>query len=87
MLVVAAAFLVLGRMSETVAGLINRNDERINRIDSDASLFAGMTLVCAVLIAFVVEIARGQDGQPYAALGAIAGIGYVIALVVLRIRR
>ena len=87
MLVFVAAFLVLGRLSETVAGLINRNDERINRIDSDASLFAGMTLVCAVLIGFVVEIARGQDGQPYAALGAIAGIGYVVALIVLRIRR
>jgi nitrate reductase gamma subunit len=40
-----------------------------------------------VLIGFVVEIARGQDGQPYAALGAIAGIAYVIALIVLRIRR
>lgn len=87
MLVLGAAFVVLGRVSETVAGLINRNDERINRIDSDASLFSGMTLVSAVLIGFVVEIARGQDGQPYAALGAIAGIGYLVALIVLRIRR
>jgi hypothetical protein len=87
MLLTAAAFVVLGRTSETVAGLLDRRDERINRIDSDATAFAGMTLIAAVLIGFVVEIARGQDGAPYSALGAIAGIAYVVALVVLRIRR
>ncbi len=87
MLLTAAAFVVLGRTSETVAGLLDRRDERINRIDSDATAFAGMALIAAVLIAFVAEIARGQDGAPYSALGAIAGIAYVVALVVLRIRR
>ena len=87
MLVVAAALLALGRTSETVAGLLDRRDERINRIDSDATVFSGMTLIAAVLVGFVVEIARGQDGQPYAALGAIAGIAYVGALVTLLLRR
>jgi hypothetical protein len=87
MLAVAVALLVLSWKSETVAGLLDRRDERINGIDKDASLFSGMTLICAVLIGFVVEIARGQDGQPYALLGAIAGIAYVVALVVQRIRR
>jgi uncharacterized protein YacL len=87
MLVTAAAFVVLGRTSETVAGLLDRRDERINRIDSDATVFAGMTLILAVLVGFVVEVARGQDGQPYSALGAIAGVAYVAALVVLRFRR
>lgn len=87
MLVVAVALLVLGRTSETVAGLLDRRDERINRIDSDATVFSGMTLIAAVLVGFVVEIARGQDGQPYAELGAVAGIAYVVALTVLRLRR
>jgi len=87
MLALAVAFLVLSRMSETVAGLLDRRDERINEIDKDATVFSGMTLICAVLIGFVVEIARGQDGMPYAALGAIAGVAYVLALVVQRIRR
>ena len=87
MLAVAVAFLVLSRTSETVAGLLDRRDERINGIDKDATVFAGMTLICAVLIGFVVEIARGQDGMPYAALGALAGVAYVLALIVQRIRR
>ena len=87
MLALAVAFLVLSRKSETVAGLLDRRDERINGIDKDATVFSGMTLICAVLIGFVVEIARGQDGMPYAALGAIAGVAYVLAFVVQRIRR
>lgn len=87
MLVAAVAFVALGRTSETVDGLLHRRDERINRIDSDASLFAGMTLIAVVLGAFVVEIAQGKDGQPYSALGAVAGVAYVAALVVLRFRR
>ena len=87
MLVTAAALVIFGRTSETVAGLLDRRDERINRIDSDATVFAGMTLILAVLVGFVVEVARGRDGQPYSALGAIAGVAYVVALVVLRIRR
>ncbi|MGC4896623.1 hypothetical protein [Micromonospora sp. DT31] len=86
MLAVAVALLVLSRRSETVTGLLDRRDERINQIDKDATVFAGVTVICAVLIGFVVEIARGQDGMPYAALGAIAGVAYVLALVVQRIR-
>ncbi|KOX14805.1 hypothetical protein ACWD6L_01080 [Micromonospora profundi] len=87
MLALAVALLVLSRKSETVTGLLERRDERINQIDKDATVFSGVTLTCAVLIGFVVEIARGQDGMPYAALGAIAGLAYVLALVVQRIRR
>jgi hypothetical protein len=34
-----------------------------------------------------VKIARGQDGTPYAALGAVAGVAYVVALVWGRLRR
>ena len=86
MLVAGVAFVALSRTSETVDGLLHRKDERINRIDSDASLFAGMTLIAVVLGAFVVEIAQGKDGQPYSALGAVAGMAYVVALVVLRFR-
>ena len=84
----AAVLLVLAsRFSETAAGLLDRRDERINSIDNQATVFAGMVVISAVLIGFVVEIARGQDGSPYSALGAIGGISYVAAVVVLRLRR
>ena len=36
---------------------------------------------------FVIEIAQGEDGAPYSALGALGGVTYVIAMVVLRLRR
>ena len=87
MLATAGAVVLAGRRSETVKGLLDRQDERIRGIDNDASMFAGMVLVVAVIAGFVIEIARGQDGEPYAVLGAIAGVSYIAALVVLRLRR
>ena len=84
---VAALLLLLAPRSETVAGLLDRRDERINTIDRDATVVAGMTVIGAVLLGFVIEVARGQDGQPYSMLGAIGGVSYIAALVVLRFRR
>lgn len=87
MTAVAVAAWAVSLRSETVEGLLVRNDERINSIDRDASLFSGMVVLVVVLVAFVVEIAQGRDGQPYAALGAVGGLAYVVALVWLRFRR
>jgi uncharacterized membrane protein len=87
MLSVGLAFVLLSRRSEMVAGLADRRDERINAMDRDATLVAGMAVVLAVLVMFVVEIARGQDGSPYYQLGALGGVAYVAALVWLRLRR
>jgi len=83
----AIAFLLLSRFSETVAGLLDRRDERINRIDNEATMIAGMAVIIAVIVGFVVEIAQGGDGSPYSMLGAIGGVSYVAALVILRFRR
>jgi uncharacterized membrane protein len=87
MVAVGVGFVLLARRSEIVAGLRDRRDERINSIDRSATLFAGLVLICSVLVMFVVEVARGQDGSPYAAMGAIAGVAYLAALVFLRFWR
>jgi hypothetical protein len=87
MCAVGGAFVLFARRSETVAGLMDRRDERINAIDAAASLVAGMAVLVAVLVMFMVEIAQGKDGMPYAALGALGGGAYIVALVVLRLRR
>jgi hypothetical protein len=87
MVAFAVLLLLLGRRSETVDGLLSRRDERINTLDRDASLVAGMTVLVADLVMFVVEIARGQDGSPYYQLGALGGGAYLVALVVLRLVR
>ena len=43
-------------------------------------------LITVVIGAWLYEIASGGDGSPYAALGAVAGVAYVIAVAVLRHR-
>lgn len=86
MVAASIAMLVLGRFSETVAGLLDRRDERINSLDAGATLAAGNVLIVAVIVGFIVETARGQDGSPYSMLAAIAGVTYVIALAFLRFR-
>lgn len=84
---VAVIMLVTGRFSETVAGLLDRRDERINMIDDRATLFAGIVVLAAVIVGFIVEIAQGQDGSPYYQLGALGGISYLTGLLVMRFRR
>lgn len=87
MLVAAAGFLVAARRSETLAGLRSRTDERINHLDTIAPLVAGMTVLVAVLVMFMVELAQGRDGSPYYQLGALGGVSYLVAIVFLRFRR
>ena len=87
MTAIAAGIVLLSRYSETVAGLLDRRDERINRIDAEATTIAGIAVIVAVVVGFVVEIAQGQDGSPYSMLGAIGGVAYFAALVFLRFCR
>jgi drug/metabolite transporter (DMT)-like permease len=77
-LAIMAAFgtlVLLGGRSETVRGLRgDGRDERFRQIDIHATAIAGTAVITAIIIAFVVELARGHDGSPYTWLGAIAGI-------------
>jgi hypothetical protein len=79
--------ILLGGRSETIRGLRgDGRDERFRMIDVHASALAGLVVIAAIIIGFVVEIARGHDGNPYGWLGAAAGIAYLVAIAVLRIR-
>lgn len=78
--------LVRGR-SETIRGLLDRRDERINAIDVSATTFAGGTVLVVTLVAFIVQVARGVDPWPFAWLCAIGGVAYVAAVVYLAVRR
>ncbi len=86
MLVLGAVILAGGR-SETIRGLRgDGRDERFRQLDLTATAISGMAVLTAVIVAFVVEVARGQDGLPYSWLGAIGGLAYLTAIVVLRMR-
>ena len=87
MVAVGFVFLIGGRRSETLAGLGGPGrDERWQMIDLQASAASGLVLITVVIGAWLYEIATGGDGSPYTALGAIAGVAYVIAVAVLRYR-
>ena len=77
----------LGGRSETIRGLRgDGRDERFRRIDIHATALAGMAVIYAVIVAFLVEVARGHSGEPYSWLGAIGGITYIAAVIIFRIR-
>ena len=83
----AGALFLLGGRSETIRGLRgDGRDERFRQIDIHATALAGLAVIGAVIIGFLVELARGPDGNPYAWLGAIGGITSVAAIIVFRIR-
>jgi hypothetical protein len=43
-------------------------------------------VIIAIIIAFVVAVARGHSGAPFTWLGAIAGLAYLLSVVTLRRR-
>ncbi len=87
MCVVAAGFVLTGRRNETVAFLRDRRDERVNHLDASATQVAGSVVLVAVIVMFMVQIARGESGSPYYQLGALGGAAYVVSLVYLMRRR
>jgi len=87
MVVLAVGSVLFAGRSETVRGLMDHGDERLANIDLTATAAAGMSVIVAVIVAFVVDLARGGDGMPYAWLGAIGGVAYIVAVVLQRLRR
>jgi presenilin-like A22 family membrane protease len=55
-------------------------------MDIHATAIAGLAVISAIIVAFLVELARGHNGNPYGWLGAIAGAAYLAAIIVFRIR-
>jgi hypothetical protein len=86
MVALGALFLFGGR-SETLRGLGGPGrDERWAMIDLHATALTGMVLVAVIIGAFLVDIAAGGDGSPYAQLGAVGGIAYIVSVALLRAR-
>jgi Flp pilus assembly protein protease CpaA len=81
------ALLLFGGRSETIRGLRgDGRDERFRMIDIHATALAGLAVILAIIVAFIVELAKGHTGNPYGWLGAIGGITYLVAIIVFRIR-
>ena len=78
--------LLLTGRSETIRGLTVGRDERFAQIDLRATGVAGLVLTITVIVAWLVEIARGHSGSPYGWLAAIGGLAYILAIAFFRWR-
>jgi hypothetical protein len=86
-MVVVAALLLAGGRSEVVRVLRGQpTDEMWRSFDVRATLFASFVSIVVMVGAVVYEIARGQDGQPYALLCFVGGVSYLAALIWFRWR-
>jgi hypothetical protein len=87
MVAFAAALVLLSGRSGVVEVMRNpHTDERASSLDLRATAFAGLAVITAILVAFFYELARGHDPSPYAQLGALGGVAYLVALIVLQRR-
>ena len=81
------AVLYLGGRFDMVRGLRgDGRDEYWEKLDVYATALAGLVTISAIIGMCLWEWGHGRDGSPYTQLGAIAGVAYVAALAVLRLR-
>ncbi len=87
MVAFAAALVAFSGRSGVAEVMRNpRADERSAMLDLRATAFAGLVIITAVIVAVFYELATGGDPSPYAQLGALAGVAYLVALFVLQRR-
>lgn len=80
-------FVLLAGRSETIRGLRgDGRDERFAKIDTHATAVAGLAVLIALIVAWLVATARGQSGNPYDWLLAIGGLAYLLAVAFFRWR-
>ena len=86
-LAVFGLFVLAAGRSETIRGLRgDGRDERFARIDLQATAVAGLALIVALIVAWLVATARGQSGSPYDWLLAVGGLAYMFAVAWFRWR-
>jgi hypothetical protein len=79
--------VLLGGRSELIRGLRgDGRDEYWQRIDIHATVLAGNVAIGPIIGMCAWEFAHGRDGTPYAQLGAITGVAYILAVALLRWR-
>ena len=78
--------LLLTGHIETLRGLTIRRDERFAQIDLRATAVAGVVLITAVIVAWLVQVAQGHNGSPYTWLAAVGGLAYLLAVAFFRWR-
>jgi hypothetical protein len=78
--------LLLTNRSETVRGLTVGRDERFAQLDLRTTALAGLVVLLAAFVGWLVATAHGQNGNPYGWLLAIGGLTYLLAFAFFRWR-
>ena len=78
--------LLAARRSETIRGLTFGRDERFAQIDLRATAVTGVVVLIALIIAWLVAVAQGKDGNPYGWLLSTGGLAYIAAVAFFRWR-
>ena len=87
MAVFAAVLVALEGRSGTAAIMTRpARDERARSIDLAATAFAGIVVISVIIVAVMVQLARGEDPSPSAQLGAVGGVAYLVALFAMQRR-
>jgi len=83
----SAVLVIVSRFSDTGALLGDDvHEERNVHIHQRASIYTLNILALVIIGGGVYDLARGGDGTPYTALAAVAGVTYVICLLILNRR-
>jgi hypothetical protein len=81
-MIVFAIFLLAGDRSDTVRALRgDGRDERFELIQLRASTLAARLVLLAVVVGFLVEVARGNSGAPYDWLSALGGATFLASVL------
>jgi cobalamin synthase len=79
--------LVGGTRSETIRGLRgDGKDERFERMDIAATAVSGVVLISVLIVAWIVQVVQGHNGNPYGWLSALGGLSYIAAIAFMRFR-
>lgn len=85
MVAFSAGVLFASRYSETMRGLLDRRDERINVLDLNATAFAALAVIVAATVSVLVDLAQGRQPRD-AWIDGVACVAYLSAIVWQRIR-
>ncbi len=80
------AYLWSGGRGDAAALMRLDGDERQKAVDVRATALAGLAMGGFAVAGVIVDLARGGTGMPWAAICAVGGAAYVLALLVLRRR-
>lgn len=83
-LVAYGMVLLVGRRWDLVGVMASpQSDERSWMIHTRAAAAAGQVMALVIVGGFLYDLARGAaDGSPWAPLGAVFGVTYILALLI-----